>query len=93
MPSVSTAPQKRHSITINVKPEAKDAVDQMCERYAMKQQDLLSRTYEWLASQDEGVQVMVLGLLPKSHEADVVDAIATNIKAKAAKGFRRPRKG
>jgi len=91
MSVVADPKDERQIIRGFVRPSAKAAIEQVSLRYGMTQSEMLSRVYEWFAHQEEGVQAHVLDLLPRDQAPEIAELIAENLKAKRAKGFRRPR--
>ncbi len=63
---------ERQQLKIFVRPSAKEAVEAVCKRYGMTQQELCSRVFEWFADQEEGLQATVLGLLPKEYKTEMI---------------------
>jgi hypothetical protein len=63
---------ERQQLKIFVRPAAKEAVERVCERYGMTQQEMCSRVYEWFSEQDEGLQATVLGLLPDEYKLEMI---------------------
>jgi hypothetical protein len=85
------AMSERDIIKIAITPQAKRAIEAVCERYGMSQIELASRLYTWLADQDEVLQAAVLGILPDSVAPDVAEMVLQRMadsggrKLKAAK--------
>lgn len=75
---------QRGQVRINLSPEGKTAVDAVCDRYGMSQQEVASRVYVWFADQDEMVQASILGVLPIGLETAAADIYMERVKAKRA---------
>jgi hypothetical protein len=78
---ISAHMQKRVIMRIELYPEAKEKLADLCQRLGMTQVSATSRLVEWFTSQPDVVQAAVLGLYPRDIAAD----IATIILKKMAK--------
>ena len=58
-------------VRIELTPNAKECVNEMCERRGMTQVALLSRLVEWFSKQPEILQVTALELLPPDIAPDI----------------------
>ena len=82
---------ERQIIKIAVTHEAKDAIEQVADRYGMSQIELASRLYRWFGDQDEAIQATILDLFPGSVAPDVARLVLKKMAsqkptvAKAAK--------
>jgi|GEM_PF-3173535 len=66
---------ERNIIRIAIKPSAKEAIEKICGRFGMTQQEVASRLYEWLAEQPEAIQVIALKIAPSGFEGDILTAM------------------
>ena len=66
---------ERQIIKIAVTHEAKDAIEQVSDRYGMSQIELASRLYRWFGDQPEEIQATILDLLPHSVAPDVAKLV------------------
>lgn len=73
---------KRAIIRLQLDREAKDALDELCERRGMTQISALSRLVRWFTRQDEVIQTAILGAL--SEES--LQTLAQQLLAKLARG-------
>lgn len=75
MPATMPVVNDRYVIRISVTPEAKSVISAWAEQNDMTEIGVASRIYEWFGKQTEVVQASVLGLIPKSVEADVAKLV------------------
>jgi hypothetical protein len=73
---------KRAIIRLQLDREAKDALDELCERRGMTQISALSRLVRWFTRQDEVIQTAILGAL--SEES--LQTLAQRLLGKIARG-------
>lgn len=66
---------ERIPVRIELTPQAKENIDQICEKTGMTQFAMLSRLVEWFANTDEWIKPAVLGLYPKEIAADIAKLI------------------
>ena len=71
---------------IELFPEAKQGLQDLCDRLGMTQVAAASRVIEWFTAQNDVVQAAVLGLYPKEIRADVADIILKKMAAEKKKG-------
>lgn len=69
----------RDIIKIAISPDAKVAIDDVCDRYGMSQIEMASRLYMWFADQDEVVQAAILAILPKEVEVEVAKMVLERV--------------
>lgn len=81
---------EREVIKIAVSPEAKQAIEAMCQRYGMSQIELASRLYTWLADQEEVVQAAVLGLLPEDLAPEIAELALRRMAEREGEGEAGP---
>lgn len=77
---------KRVIMRIELYPEAKDKLADMCDRLGMTQVAATSRLVEWFTSQSDVVQAAVLGLYPDDIAAEVATMILKRMAAEKKKG-------
>jgi hypothetical protein len=73
MPNTNTP--RRVIMRIELYPEAKQGLTDLCDRLGMTQVAATSRVIEWFASQSDVVQAAILGLYPKDIRAEVAEMI------------------
>ena len=61
--STNSPAATRGIVRLQLDLEAKDKLDELCEKRGMTQIAVLSRVVKWFGKQDEVVQARVLGLL------------------------------
>ena len=75
---------KRAIIRLQLDREAKDALDELCQRRGMTQISALSRLVRWFTKQDEVIQTAILGTLSE----DSLQTLAQRLLSKIAQGQR-----
>ena len=70
---------------IELYPEAKDDLSDLCDRLGMTQVAATSRLVEWFTEQTDVVQAAVLGLYPEDIRADVATMILKRMAAEKKK--------
>lgn len=68
-------PQRRVIMRIELQPEAKRGLADLCDRLGMTQIAATSRIIEWFTGQSDVVQAAVLGLYPQDIRAEVAEII------------------
>ncbi|MBX4198002.1 hypothetical protein KW782_01565 [Candidatus Parcubacteria bacterium] len=77
---------KRGVVRLQLTTQAKQNLDDLCERRGMTQIDALSRMVEWFVLQDEVIQAQVLGLMSEENLAELAPGLLERLaKAKKAK--------
>lgn len=74
----------RKTLNVSMSPRAKSFIESLSDELGLSETQVVSRTLEWLQSQDDVLQRGVLGLLPPSMLED--------IKRLALKRLRKPGK-
>ncbi len=64
---------------IELYPEAKQGLTDLCDRLGMTQVAATSRVIEWFTDQTDVVQAAILGLYPKDIRAEVAEMILKRI--------------
>ena len=74
---MATRSNAEHRVIMRIElfPEAKDRLTNMCERLGMTQVAAASRLMEWFAEQKDVVQGAILGHYPEEIRADVAAMI------------------
>jgi hypothetical protein len=80
---------ERQIIKIAVTNDAKDAIEQVADRYGMSQIEMASRLYRWFAEQNEEIQATILDLLPRSVAPDVARLVLKKMAAQKPKAAKR----
>jgi hypothetical protein len=62
-------------VRIELTPQAKDHVNQMCDKAGMTQLAMLSRLVEWFAGQNDMIKAAVLGHYPVEMQSDIAKMI------------------
>ena len=62
-------------VRIELTPNAKQRVNDLCDKSGMTQVAMLSRLVEWFANQSDMIQAAVLGHFPMEVESDVAKLI------------------
>jgi len=73
---------------IELYPDAKQGLTDLCDRLGMTQVAATSRVIEWFTTQSDIVQAAILGLYPKDIRADVADIILKKMAAEKRKDGR-----
>lgn len=71
--------RKREIMRIELSPEAKKKLSEVCSNRGMTQVAVASRLVEWFTRQPETIQAAVLGQYPSEIEADVIRLILQQI--------------
>jgi predicted transcriptional regulator len=71
---------KRSILRIELSPDAKEKLDQICKAQGMTQISVLSRLVSWFVNQDEVIQASVLGIL----SAESLQVLAKDLLEKLA---------
>jgi hypothetical protein len=66
---------RRVIMRIELYPEAKDHLTELCARLGMTQVAATSRVIEWFCEQQDVVQAAVLGLYPEDIRAEIAGMI------------------
>jgi hypothetical protein len=69
-------------IRIELRPEAKKMLDDLCEKAGMTQVSLMSRLVEWVAEQPEIIQAAILGHYPDEIKQDLAKLILRHMQGK-----------
>ena len=69
-------------VRIELTPNAKQRVNEMCEKSGMTQVAMLSRLVEWFANQSEMIQAAVLGHYPSELAGDISKLILKRMAGK-----------
>lgn len=70
-------------VRIELTPDAKSRLNELCKKAGMTQVALLSRLVEWFAGQNDMIQAAVLGQYPAELEADIAKLILKRLTEKA----------
>jgi len=68
-------PSRRVIMRIELYPEAKKGLADLCDRLGMTQIAATSRVIEWFTTQSDVVQAAILGLYPHDIRAEVAEII------------------
>lgn len=71
-------------VRIELTPQAKSHINEMCKKNGMTQVAMLSRMVEWFAHQSDMIQAAVLGQYPVELEADIAKLILKRLTEKSA---------
>ena len=71
--------RRRVIIRLELTPQAKDALESVCDRNGMTQVAVSSRLVEWFSVQSEMLQAAILGHYPKDIERDIAKLILTRL--------------
>ena len=69
-------------VRIELTPEAKNHINDMCDRFGMTQVAMLSRLVEWFAGQSEMIQHAVLGHYPLDIQNEIAKLILKRMQEK-----------
>ena len=67
---------------IELTPEARRRISELCEKQGMTQVAMISRVIEWVADQDEAIQHALLGQYPPEIAEDIAKLILKKLSAK-----------
>jgi hypothetical protein len=70
---------RRVIMRIELYPEAKKGLSDLCDRLGMTQIAATSRIVEWFTTQSEVVQAAILGLYPHDIRAEVAELILNRL--------------
>lgn len=76
---MSNNPPRRVIMRIELYPEAKKGLTDLCDRLGMTQIAATSRVIEWFTTQSDVVQAAILGLYPQDIRAEVAEMILKRI--------------
>jgi hypothetical protein len=82
MPNSAT---RRVIMRIELYPEAKEELTDLCDRLGMTQIAATSRIIEWFTTQSDVVQAAILGLYPRDIRAEVAEMILKRMVADGKK--------
>jgi hypothetical protein len=77
----STTSLRRVIMRIELYPEAKQGLTDLCERLGMTQVAATSRVIEWFTTQSDVVQAAILGLYPRDIRAELAEMILKKMAA------------
>ena len=83
--ATSSNPPRRVIMRIELLPQAKDNLTDLCARLGLTQVAACSRIIEFFAEQSDVVQAAVLGLYPKDIRADVAEIILKRMASEKKK--------
>ena len=72
-------------VRIELTPDAKQRLNELCDKAGMTQVALLSRLVEWFATQSDMVKAAVLGHYPSEIEADIAKLILKRMASSSKK--------
>jgi hypothetical protein len=81
----SANPTRRVIMRIELYPESKKGLADLCDRLGMTQIAATSRIIEWFTTQSDVVQAAILGLYPHDIRAEVVEMILKRIASDGKK--------
>lgn len=84
MPAASTP--RRVIMRIELYPEAKQGLTDLCDRLGMTQVAATSRVIEWFTTQNDVVQAAILGLYPKDIRSQLAEMILRQMATDKKKG-------
>ena len=82
--STNSPAATRGIVRLQLDLEAKDKLDELCEKRGMTQIAVLSRLVKWFANQDEMIQASVLGLLSEEMLGDLGQTLHQRLAAAAS---------
>ena len=78
---------KRQAIGIELSSEAREVVNETCERFGMKKKDMVTRVLRWFSKQDTETKALVLDQIPSSMVPMAVRAMLERwVNSNAAPG-------
>ena len=77
--------QRRVIMRIELYPEAKQGLTDLCDRLGMTQVAACSRILEWVATQNEIIQATILGLYPRDIRPQIAELILRHMAAEKKK--------
>ena len=77
----STTSLRRVIMRIELYPEAKQGLTELCDRLGMTQVAATSRVIEWFTTQSDVVQAAILGLYPRDIRAELAEMILKKMAA------------
>lgn len=69
-------------VRIELTPEAKEHINQMCDKAGMTQVAMLSRLVEWFANESDMVKAAVLGHYPAELQTDIAKLVMKRLASK-----------
>jgi hypothetical protein len=66
-------------LRVDLTPDAKARLSDVCDKSGMTQVAMLSRVVEWFARQPNGVQQLIVGHIPKEMHPDVARLVLENL--------------
>jgi hypothetical protein len=66
---------RRVIMRIELNPEAKKGLTELCDRLGMTQIATTSRIIEWFTAQPDVIQAAILGLYPRDIRAEIAELI------------------
>jgi hypothetical protein len=78
--------RRRVIIRLELSPQAKDALEEVCDGNGMTQVAVSSRLVEWFATQSPMLQAAILGHYPKDIERDIAELILKRMTSADTKG-------
>jgi hypothetical protein len=84
MPGANSS--RRVIMRIELYPEAKQALTDLCDRLGMTQVASTSRIIEWFTTQSDVVQAAILGLYPKDIRSQLAEMILRQMASEKKKG-------
>jgi hypothetical protein len=76
---------RRVIMRIELYPEAKQGLTELCDRLGMTQVAATSRVIEWFTTQSDVVQAAILGLYPKDIRPQLAELILRQMAAEKKK--------
>lgn len=76
---------RRVIMRIELYPEAKEGLTDLCDRLGMTQIAATSRIIEWFTTQTDVVQAAILGLYPQDIRAEIAEMILKRMTSDSKK--------
>jgi hypothetical protein len=78
--------RRRVIIRLELTPQAKKALEDVCDHNGMTQVAVSSRLVEWFAQQSDMLQAAILGHYPKDIERDIAELILKRMSTSDRQG-------
>jgi hypothetical protein len=66
-------------LRVDLTPDAKARLNDVCDKSGMTQVAMLSRVVEWFAKQPDGMQRLIVGHIPKEMQPEVARLVLENL--------------
>lgn len=78
--------RRRVIVRLELTPQAKKALEDVCDHNGMTQVAVSSRLVEWFSQQSDMLQAAILGHYPKEIEPDIAELILKRMSAADRQG-------